>query len=169
MPTFKNETTHYIDYEAFVQDISGDTRKILIRFEPKEERGLPFWLPYQKLGLTLVNSDYPAVPSKILVSGTFKFTAGSERRFNIEPCSRYVVNIIVQKGKIKFYAGSSSVAQEVAEEANVPYRYRSVFGWENAPYIRLICDENEAEVALSVEVCMDELRAQRAGDETTWH
>ena len=169
MPTFKNETARYIDYEAFVQDVSGEARKILIRFEPGEERGLSFWLPYQKLGLTLVNNDYPAVPSKILISGTFAFTAGTTRKFNIEPCTRYVVNIIVQKGKIKFYAGSSTVAQEVAEEANVPYRYRSVFGWENAPYIRLVCDEGEAEVSLSVEICISELNSQRTGDETTWH
>ena len=61
------------------------------------------------------------------------------RKFNIKPFVRYVVNI--QKGKVKFYAGSSTVAQEVAEYANAPYRCRSVFGWENAPYIRLICDD----------------------------
>ena len=33
MPTFKNETKHYIDYEA---------KNVLFRFEPNEERGLPF-------------------------------------------------------------------------------------------------------------------------------
>ena len=169
MPTFKNDTTRYIDYEAFVQDITGEAKKILIRFKPGEERPLPFWLPYQQLGLTLTSADYPAVPSKILISGTFLFTTNSMRKFNIEPCVRYVVNIIVQKGKVKFYAGSSTVAQEVAEDANVPYRYRSVFGWENAPYIRLVCDEGEAEVSLSVEVCTNELSSQRTGDETTWH
>ena len=169
MPTFKNNTTHYIDYEALIQAASGETRKILVRFEPKEERGLPFWLPYQKLGLTLVNANYPAVPDKVLVSGTFKFNAGTERRFNIEPCSRYVVNILAQKGKVKFYAGASLTGQEVAEEADVPYRQRTMLTWETAPYIRLVCESGEAEVVLNVEKMIGELPSQRFGDEITWH
>ena len=45
MPTFKNETSHYIDHEALIQSPSGEPKKILVRFKPGEERGLPFWLP----------------------------------------------------------------------------------------------------------------------------
>ena len=73
MPTFKNNTTRYIDHNAMLQDPNGEKSKILVRFAPGEERALPFWLPYQQLGLTLVNADYPAVPNTILISGTFNF------------------------------------------------------------------------------------------------
>ena len=165
MPTFKNETEHYIDYEGLVHVSGGGTRKSLFRFEPGEERGFPFWLPYQKLGLTLISADYPVVPNKILVSGTFIFVPNSERKFTIEPCQRYVVSIIAQKGEIKFYSGSSPTAQIISEEANFPYRYGSVFEWANAPFVKLVCEDKEAEVSLNIEVFSTQ---SDSGDEVTW-
>ena len=122
MPTFKNETKHYIDYEA---------KNVLLRFEPGEERGLPFWLPYQKLGLTLINADYPVVPNTILIGGKFNFDEGTERKFNIEPCESYSVHISVQKGKLAMYQGNSAFSIDI--EAN----YSGVLDWDCAPYLRV--------------------------------
>ena len=169
MPTFKNDTKHYIDYEAITQSSSGERKKILLRFVPGEERALGFWLPYQKLGLTLVNADYPPVQNKILISGTFEFSENMERLFSVDHCDRYVINIIVQSGKIKLYTGASTVGQEVAEDSPVAYRYRGVLEWEFAPYFKIVTSDNKATVTLSVEVCTDTLASQRTGDELTWH
>ena len=151
MPTFKNNTTRYIDYNGVIQTPEGDQRRILVRFEPGEERPLAFWLPYQKLGLTLV-SDYPAVPSTILISGTFNFDKGTERRFNIESCDTYIVNVIVQSGRVVMYTGSSSVGVEVAESAEVPYHYKAKMDWEYAPYLRLVGMEDGTVATVHAEI-----------------
>lgn len=166
MPTFKNETTHYIDYEALIQSPSGEPKKILVRFKPNEERGLPFWLPYQKLGLTLVNADYPAVPNTILISGNFNFDEGTERKFNIEPCDTYVVNVIVQKGRVVMYPGNSAVCVEIAENTEVPYHYKATLDWEYSPFLRLIGKENGTVVTVHAELDRDYLVNAKVGGRT---
>ena len=140
MPTFKNETARYIDYEAFVQDVSGEARKILIRFEPGEERGLSFWLPYQKLGLTLVNNDYPAVPSMILISGDFIFNNDTTRKFEIEPCDSYDILIKVKKGKVAMLPGNSTVCVEISENGE----YKATLDWGYSPYLKITGLENNS-------------------------
>lgn len=166
MPTFKNETTHYIDHEALIQTPSGEPKKILVRFKPNEERGLPFWLPYQKLGLTLINENYPVVPNTILISGNFNFNEGTERKFNIEPCDTYVVNIIVQQGKVKMYTGNSSVGVEIAENIDVPYHYKATFDWEYAPYLRIIGVEADTVATIHAEIDRDYLVNAKVGGRT---
>lgn len=109
MPTFKNNTSRYIDHEALIQNPTGEPKKILVRFQPDETRELPFWLPYQKLGLTLISADFPPVPNTILISGTFNFNNGTERKFDIEPCDTFIVNVIVQKGKVMMYTGNANI------------------------------------------------------------
>ena len=138
MPTFKNNSDRYIDYNAAIQTPDGEPKKILIRFKPGEERGLPFWVPYQKLGLELVNSDYPAVPNTILISGTFNFDEDTARKFTIDPCDTYIVNVIVQSGAVKMKTGNSDVGVVVEEDGNVPYHYKATFDWEYAPYLEVI-------------------------------
>jgi len=138
MPTFKNETTHYIDYEA---------KGKLLRFEPGEERGFPFWLPYQRLGLTLISPDYPAVPNMILISGKFNFDEGTERKFNIEPCKDYSVSISVEQGKIAFYPGNSAMSTEI----NGGYEQRATLSWDYAPYLKIIGFENGTVVNINAE------------------
>ena len=166
MPTFKNETTRYIDHEALIQSPSGEPKKILVRFKPNEERGLPFWLPYQKLGLTLVNADYPAVPNTILISGNFNFDEGTERKFNIEPCDTYVVNVIVQKGRVVMYPGNSAVCVEIAENTEVPYHYKATLDWEYSPFLRLIGKENGTVVTVHAELDRDYLVNAKVGGRT---
>jgi len=147
MPTFKNETSHYIDYE---QETGG--KKNMLRFKPDEERALPFWLPYQQLGLTLISADYPAVPNTVLISGNFNFDEGTERKFNIEPCDDYALSIIVQSGKIALYHGNSPVSVEVAENIDVPYHYRAKLEWEYAPYLRVVGLENGTTATIHAEI-----------------
>ena len=165
MPTFKNETTHYIDHTAIIQSPTDEPQKILIRFKPNETRELSFWVPYQQLGLTLVNADYPAVPNTILVSGTFNFEEGTERRFNIEPCDTYRVNVIVQSGKIMMYTGSSPTAVEVSASSEVPYSYDATMDWEFAPYLRFVGREAGTSVTIHAEV-EREGKAKKAGVRT---
>ena len=152
MPTFKNETKHYIDHEALIQSPSGEPRKVLVRFKPDEERALTFWIPHQKLGLTLINADYPAVPNTILISGNFNFNNGTERKFNIEPCDTYVVNIIVQKGKVAMYPGNAAMCVEIAETTEVPYHYKATFVGREAGSVATIHAEVDRDYLVNAKV-----------------
>lgn len=137
MPTFRNDTKRYIDHWCDVSTPMGTSDHILIRFAPGEKRALAFWLPYEMLGLTLVDAMFPPVPDTILISGTFKFGEGDERIFKLKPCDAYVLNVIVQSGAVKVYTGSSPTGVEVREDTATGFHYRAVLDWEFAPFIRI--------------------------------
>ena len=137
MPTFRNDTRRVIDHWCLIQHPTEPVQKVLIRFDPGKLVKLKFWVPYAELGLTLVNANQPKCPNTILVSGTYDFAQNVERRFNIEPCDTYIVNIIVQKGGVMLYPGDTAGGVEITQDTDVPFHYRAVFDWEFAPYIRI--------------------------------
>ena len=163
MPTFKNNTSRYIDHEALIQNPSGEPKKILVRFQPNETRELAFWLPYQKLGLTLVSADFPPVPNTILISGTFNFNKNTERKFDIEPCDTYIVNVIVQKGKVMMYTGNSNIGVEIVEDTDVLYHYKAVMDWEYSPYLKFIGLDDNTVATIHAEVDRDSPAALKSG------
>ena len=163
MPTFKNNTSRYIDHEALIQNPNGEAKKILVRFQPDETRELPFWLPYQKLGLTLISADFPPVPNTILISGTFNFNNGTERQFDIEPCDTFIVNVIVQKGKVMMYTGNSNIGVEIVEDTDVPYHYKATLDWEYAPYLKFIGLDDNTVATIHAELDRDYLVNAKVG------
>ena len=78
-----------------------------------------------------MNAEYPPVPSKILISGKFLFSKGTERKFNIEHCEKYSLKLSVENGTLRFYTGSSHRGVDIEGE------YITQLAWEHAPYIRL--------------------------------
>lgn len=152
MPTFRNDTERAIIYRGTVQPPNGKTQEIIIIFDPKQEVAINFWIPYERLGLELVNESYPPVPDTLLLSGTFKFYDGTERKYMIEPCDRYTVDVILQKGGMKIYAGSSPTGAEIHAEVEAPYRYSAEYDWEYAPYLRVLGLEDDTEAVIHAEV-----------------
>lgn len=138
MPTFKNTGTRPISYTGKIRGPDGKDRDSLIIFDPNKEVQLEYWVPYQKLGLEVTNENYPAVPSSVLISGTFSFDDGTERKYNIEPCDMYSVDVILQKGKAIIYAGNSATGAEISADGKVPYQYSAVYDWEYAPYLKIV-------------------------------
>lgn len=137
MPIFRNDTERMIDYECLVQSPTEEPKKILIRFDPGKEYALTFWVPHVPLGLTLVDANQPKVPLTVLLSGTFDFAKDVERRFNIERCDTYILNVIVQSGKVALYPAGTDIAVEIAQDTETPFYYRAVYDWEFAPFIRV--------------------------------
>ena len=137
MPTFRNNTDLAINYEH---------KGKLYSFPPHKDYPAKIWVPYQELGLELVNADWPPVPEKILVSGLFRFTDGMERKFNFAHCEKYHLNINVHSGHIKLYVGSSRIGVELMRDYDV------ILDWEQAPFIRLVGYEAESEVYVNTEV-----------------
>ena len=168
MPTFKNETSRVISHRAIIQSPEGVPKESWIIFNPGEEKQLSFWLPYAKLGLTLTSENYPPVPETILISGTFNFNNGTERKFNIASCDTYVLNIIVQSGKVTVYTGNSNTGVEVRENADVPYHYKAVLDWEYAPFLKVVGKEDNTQATIHAEVDRDYLVNAKMGVGRLW-
>ena len=123
MPTFRNDGERPVIYTV-------SNGKDIIIFDPKKNVQLVHWVPYQKLGLTLVSESYPPVPNTVLVSGEFKFTQGMRRRFEIEPCKAYTLDIYPVAGNINLYLGASPTGRHISA-----MDYHETLDWEYAPYI----------------------------------
>lgn len=152
MPTFKNNTDKAIMHTCKIQPPNGKTQEIIIIAEAGKELMLNFWIPYDRLGLELVSADYPPVPDTVLLSGTFKFDEGTERKYVIEPCDMYTVDVILQSGGLRIYAGSSLSGAEIRSDGEVPYRYHAKYDWEYAPYLRVVGIEDGTEATIHAEV-----------------
>ena len=124
----------------------------MVFFDAGEEVALNFWVPYEELGLELVSSDSPAVPNTVLLSGTFSFDEGTERKFPIEHCDKYELYVIVQKGKVKIFTGSSTLGAEVRADLEVPFHYNVLYDWEYAPYLQVVGLEDGSEATIHAEI-----------------
>ena len=137
MPTFRNNTDLTINYES---------KGKLYSFPPHKDYPATIWVPYQELGLELVNADYPPVPDSILVSGTFRFDYQIERRFNFDHCGKYRLKLSVNEGRVKLYAGNSRVGAEISGD------YEATFDWDKAPYIRVVGLDGMSMVRIDAEI-----------------
>ena len=136
MPTYRNNTDTPINYNS---------KGKLYSFPPHKDYPARIWVPYQELGLELVNPDYPPVPESLMLSGTFNFGAGIERKFSFEHCDSYSLRVQVKSGKVKLYTGSSRVGAEIEGS------YDTVLQWEKAPYIRIAASK-PSEVRIDAEM-----------------
>lgn len=151
MPTFKNNTAQAVMYKGTIQPLNGKKQDVLIVVDAGEEIGINFWIPYERLGLELVDEEYPPVPDTVFLSGIFKFEEGTERKYTIEPCGMYMLDVLVEKGSLKLYAGSSQTGIEMNSSSEVPYRYRAKYDWEYAPYIRAVGLKDGTEALIHAE------------------
>lgn len=135
MPTFRNDGERSVTYN------SPDGKDIII-FDPGKNVQLVHWVPYKKLGLTLVSESYPPVPNAVLISDNFKFSQGMERRFDIEQCKRYSLDIYPVSGSVKIYLGASKTAQYLSTSSE----YHAVFDWQIAPYIIIVGGAGGADI-----------------------
>ncbi|MBQ3399569.1 MAG: hypothetical protein IJG51_11825 [Synergistaceae bacterium] len=136
MPTFRNDGDRAIIY-------SEPNGKDIIIFDPGKNVQLVHWVPYQRLGLTLVSESYPPVPNTVLISGDFNFTAGMERRFEIEPCQMYTLDIYLVEGSVSVYLGSASTGKVISL-----VDYHEKIEWKNAPYLRVVGGASGAKVSI---------------------
>ena len=151
MPTFRNDTKRWIDFRPTLQTETGP-QKVLVRFAPDDEKKLRFWLPWREKGLTLVDANDPPVPVITLTSGTYDFEPGMTREFQIPPCDKYVVDLIVQSGRVKLYAGDDPAGADVERSDIAHFKYHSLYDWEQAPRLRLAGMEDGTRATIHVEV-----------------
>lgn len=152
MPTFKNNGDRTVVYKGIIQQPNEKSREVLIFFDAGKEVKLSFWVPYEQLGLELVSADNPSMPDTVLLSGTFSFDKGTERKFTLGHCDKYMLDVIMQRGSVKVYHGSSSIGTELSAETNIPFYYHVINDWEYAPYLRVVGLEDGAEASIHAEV-----------------
>lgn len=127
MPTFRNDGERSVIYTA-------PNGKDIIIFDPNKNVQLIHWVPYKKLGLTLVSENYPPVPNTVLISGTFKFNQGMERKFDIEPCKKYTLDIYPITGTPVLFLGAALTGRHIPASST---DYHETLEWQYAPYIRI--------------------------------
>jgi hypothetical protein len=137
MPTYRNNSDIAIMY---------NTKGGQYSFPPHKNYEANIWVPYQELGLELVNPDYPPVPESILLSGTFKFEKGLERKFSIRHCNKYRLKLTANTGRVKLYLGSSKMGVEVSEN------YDCELNWSRAPFVRVSGLDVVSDVRIDAEV-----------------
>lgn len=137
MPTYRNNSDIAITYS---------TKGGQYSFPPHKNYEANIWVPYQELGLELVNPDYPPVPESILLSGTFKFEKGLERKFSVRHCDKYRLKLTVNTGRVKLYLGSSKMGIEVSED------YDCELNWSRAPFVRVSGLDVMSDVRIDAEV-----------------
>ena len=152
MPTFRNGGKRVIAYKGIVQPPNAKACEVLVIFDAGMDTKLNFWVPYERLGLELVDANNPPVPDTVLVSGTFKFDKGTERKFTIGHCDKYMLDIIMQSGRIKVYHGNTDIGAELTAQADISYRYHVINDWEYAPYLRVVGLEDDTEATIHAEV-----------------
>ena len=152
MPTFRNNGEHIVVYKGIIQLPNEKPKEILVFFDVGIEVKLNFWVPYEELGLELIDADSPAVPNTVLLSGTFSFDEGTERKFTLGHCDRYMLYIVMQSGRLKVYSGSSAIGAEIRADVENPYHYHVVYDWEYAPYILVKGLEDGTEATIHAEI-----------------
>ncbi len=133
MPTYKNNTETQINYEA-----GGK----IYNFLPGRETSTTIFVPYKELGLELIDENYPPLKSKILISGTFKFRVGMERRINIPHCEKYRLKVKVKSGLLKLYQGNSGLSMTISDD------YDTEQEWGYAPYVKFIGAAEQTEAII---------------------
>ena len=152
MPTFRNGGERPVTYQGIIQRPNGKEQEVLIIIDAMKDMALDFWLPYEELGLELVDADNPPVKGSTLLSGTFMFDAGTERKFTIGHCDKYILDVILQSGSVKVYHGNAPIGVEIRTDVDVQYRYHIVNDWEYAPYLRVVGLEDGTEAIIHAEV-----------------
>ncbi len=130
MPTFRNDGDRAVIYNE------TDGKNIII-FDSGVNVQLVHWIPYRRLGLTLVNETYPPVPDTVLISGEFKFSRGMERKFDIGECRKYELEITPDDGILALYVGASRRGKIISKS-----KYTEILDWQYAPYIRVTGEGN---------------------------
>ncbi len=130
MPTFRNDGERAVIYNE------TDGKNIII-FDSGVNVQLVHWIPYRRLGLTLVNETYPPVPNTVLISGEFKFSRGMERKFDIGECRKYELEITPDDGILALYVGASRRGKIISKS-----KYTEILDWQYAPYIRVTGEGN---------------------------
>ena len=137
MPTYRNNSDIAITY---------NTKGGQYSFPPHKNYEATVWVPYQELGLELVNPDYPPVPESILLSGKFTFEKGLERKFSVKHCEKYRLKMSVSTGRVKLYMGSSKMGIDVSGD------YECDLDWGRAPFVRVVGLDPASDVRVHAEV-----------------
>ena len=152
MPTFRNGGKRTVIYKGIIQSPNEKPREILVFFDAGKDTAINFWIPYEELGLELVDANNPPVPDTVLLSGTFKFDKGTERKFTLGHCDKYMLDIIIRSGRIKIYHGNSDIGAELSAQKDVSYDYHVINDWEYSPYLRVAGLEDGTEATIHAEV-----------------
>lgn len=125
MPTYKNETNGRITW----------SQKNYIYWMPGEERALPYWVPHEMLGLTLI-SDLPKATPEISALGYWEvsLTSGEEFKLDLPYYEEFELSISMRKGSCEFTIGDGEAIVVVDMDNN----HLSKYAWDMTPFMNFV-------------------------------
>ena len=142
MPTYRNDTEKRITHQD----------KNRISWQPGEEKGLPFFVPYEELGLTLTGPEPWVLRGRGRGFGYTELAVGAGQRaeFKIPYGETVELSVICPAGFVRMYLGDSDVPIAVDPQNNHVARYP----WDMIAYLTFEADE-DAEVYVKAEAFAD--------------
>jgi hypothetical protein len=152
MPTYKNTTPHPVSFLIKLYGNDGNVGKFLVDFRAGEERQLSYALPrYAEKGITLIDANYPPLSDPLIFDSALLYDAGVIREFAIRPCDKYLVQLIVQTGKITYQFGYGGVPAMLDATLPVQSSFSKQVDWESAPLLVVKGVTDGSVVSLHVE------------------
>jgi hypothetical protein len=152
MPTYRNTLIRPVTFEVKLYGSDGQIRRYLVDFRAGEERKLPFALPnHAAKGVAVVDTAYPPLSDPIIFDNTLPYDAGVMREFAVRPCDKYLVQLIVQTGKITYQFGHTGVPASLDADLPTQTSFAKQVDWESAPLLVVKGAADGSSVSLHIE------------------
>jgi hypothetical protein len=135
MPTYRNNTKRRITHA----DMS------YMEWQPGEEKRLPFFVPHEELGLTLV-SDQPAVNS-VARSWVVTLIPGEPLKLKLEYLEAFELSVFSESGSAAMRIGDSGDEVIITAASS----HFSSYSYARCPYLTFVPGEDEARLIVKQE------------------
>ena len=138
MPTYRNDTDRRITHQD----------KNRLSWQPGEARSLPFFVPHEELGLTMVSPEPWVLRGRGRGVGYEELAvkAGERKVWKLPYCESVELSVFCPAGLLRMYLGDSEVPIAVDPQNNHVGRYP----WDMIAYLTFEADE-DAEVYVKAE------------------
>ena len=138
MPTYRNDTETRITFPD----------KHYISWQPGEQKALPFFVPHEMLGLTLVSPEPHVLrdPARGFGYTEFIVKAGAPTVYKLPYAETIELSVMAPKGLVRMYVGDRAEPIAVDPQNNHASRYP----WDMSAYLTFETDK-DTEVYVKVE------------------
>lgn len=139
MPTYRNDTAAKITHQA----------KNNMEWMPGEEKRLAFFVPYERLGLTLVDPEpYVRRRSSVYDYNEFEIQPGASLVYVIPYHETFELSLSMIKGAVEMLIGDGDVPTVIDDK----HDHVSTYAWDQTAYLTFkAIGTNTAQIKVKVE------------------
>ena len=125
MPTYQNDTQSRITHQD----------KLYMVWKPGEIKALPFFVPYEQLGLTLIDEQpYVRRDSSVYDYNEFEVQVGQKLVYNIPYHETFELSLAIISGEVEMYIGDGDVPTIIDEL----HDHVSTYAWDKTAYLTFV-------------------------------